>query len=120
MNYKLILCILALAFGPVCAVEASAAETQVTSSYSSREFYMDGYRYIYFKTVKAYYFTFEGDTMPKKVSVSIDIYKNVSTGEYAVYYNEAIFGLRVYKSDMRGYAYMCQILDRMVYFNIPR
>lgn len=116
MNYKLILCILALAFGPVCAVEASAAETQVTSSYSSREFYMDGYRYKYFKTVKAYYFTFEGDT----VSVSIDIYKNVSTGEYAVYYNEATFGLRVYKSDMRGYAYKCQILDRMVYFNIPR
>ena len=45
---------------------------------------MDGYRYIYFKTVKAYYFTFEGDTVP----VSIDIYKNVSTGEYAVYYRE--------------------------------
>ncbi len=115
MNYKLILCILAFALGPVCAVEVSATETQ-TAAYSSGEYYMNGYRYIYFNTVKAYYFTFEGD----KVSVSIDIYKNVSTGEYTIYYNEAHFGLRVSKSDRRGYAYKCLILDKWVYFNIPR
>ena len=115
MKYKLILCILALAFGPVCAVEASASETQVTA-YSSDG--PDWKRYRYFRTVRAY--TFEYGTDKVYQSIKIDIYKNVETGDYVVYYGDPMYGPFVYKSDRRGYAYKCKISGFEYYFNIPR
>lgn len=115
MINKLILCILALALGTVPAVEASAAETQ-TAAYSSDKPNWKGYKY--FKTVTAY--TFEYGTDKLYQSIMIDIYRNVKTGAYVVYCGDPTFGPIVYKSDRRGYAYMCKISGFDYYFNIQR
>ncbi len=115
MNYKLILCILAFSLGPVFAVEASATETQI-AAYSSERPNFDGFKYV--KTVKAY--TFEYGTDKVYMTISIDVYQNIKTGEYIVYYNDPYFGAIVYKSDRRGYAYRCKISGFEYYFNIPR
>lgn len=115
MNYKLILCILAFALGPVCAVEVSATETQ-TAAYSSDGPNWEGYRY--FRTVKAYRFEYGTDKIDH--SIKIDIYKNVKSGEYVVYYGDLYFAPKVYESDRRGYAYRCKISGFDYYFNIPR
>ena len=115
MNYKLILCILAFALGSVCAVEASAGEAQVTTCSSDGPSW-EGYRY--FKTVKAYRFEYGTDKIAE--SFKIDIYKNVKSGEYVVYYGDLYFAPRAYESDRRGYAYKCKISGFEYYFNIPR
>ncbi len=115
MSNKLILCILALAIGPMCAVETSAAEAQV-AAYSSDGPDWEGYRY--FKTVRAYRFEYGTDKVSD--SIKIDIYKNVETGDYVVYYGDPMFGPYVYKSDRQGYAYKCKISGFYYYFNIPR
>ena len=115
MSNKLILCILALAIGPMCAVEASAAETQVAACSSDGPDWK-GYRY--FRTVRAYAFEYGTDKVYQ--SVKIDIYKNVETGDYMVYYGDPFFGAIVSKSERRGYAYRCKISGFDYYFNIPR
>lgn len=115
MSNKIVLCILALVLGSVCAIEVSAAETQMVS-YSSDDPNWEGYRY--FKTVKAYRFEYGTDNVAE--SIKIDIYKNVEFGKYVVYYGDRYFAPSVYKSDRRGYAYMCKISGFEYYFNIPR